>query len=382
MCSSSVKKQKMSKTRTYEVTLTPLEPYFFGGEKSFFKAPESSDSQEYYVRSNMYPQQTALMGAMRYLLLEQNGLLPIHAHRDDAVELIGKESFNMAESRSQTFGTIKEMSPVFFKNSNGWFRETERGKGLTLIPQLKSEAAMAGRPASGGEAILLSGYKAKAGIERTWINANGVQIKEDDILQRAEQVGIQKNREEGDEEAFYKQVYIKLKMGFAFVFQMTLQENERYVLDAPKTGQRQIVFTDAVITMGGERSPFNMQVKEVKGLNYVNMLAVSDRSNAPKMVLLSDAIVSPEALDGCKFALAETVDFRQLRTTVKNTENYYRRSKDGKAVLTEVARSNKFKLLERGGVLYFHSSEDMEAFAEVLKRHPAYCIGYNHHQTL
>lgn len=375
----------MSNARTFEVTITPLEPYYFGGEKTFFKEPDSNESQEYYVRSNVYPQQTALLGAMRYVLLEQNGLLPIHSFKREATALIGATSFDFSQT-GQTFGVIKELSPIFFKNSEGWLRETERDNDISLIDRAGSVSLIAGRGAKETKTNLLKGYNVKDGIAKSWVNSNGKvfdnRSKQQIIFRHTEQVGIQKNKGEGDQESFYKQVYIKLENDFSFVFQITLHENVPFVFVPNGPDQKQIRFADALFTMGGERSPFRLQVKDLErqDINYQDIIRAPQRSNAPKLTLLSDAIMDLDGLNRSKFVLAETVDFRQLRTSVEKTESYSRRSLYEKEKYVE--RSEKYKLLEKGGVLFFNNNEELRAIAQKLEEHPAYKIGFNHYLTI
>ncbi len=134
--------------------------------------------------------------------------------------------------------------------------------------------------------------------------------------------------------------------------------------------------------MGGERSPFRLQVKDLQrqDINYQDIIRAPQRSNAPKLTLLSDAIMDLDGLNRSKFVLAETVDFRQLRTSVEKTESYSRRSLYEKEKYVE--RSEKYKLLEKGGVLFFNNNEELRAIAQKLEEHPAYKIGFNHYLTI
>ena len=56
----------------YIVSLTPLGKYFFGGDMTF-KVSDKNDYNEryssYVIQSGQFPQQTSLLGMMRFLLL-------------------------------------------------------------------------------------------------------------------------------------------------------------------------------------------------------------------------------------------------------------------------------------------------------------------------
>ena len=53
------------------ITLRPLEPYFFGGDRSFaYGNVEVQRAGGYYVRSLDAPSQTTLFGTLRFLSIE------------------------------------------------------------------------------------------------------------------------------------------------------------------------------------------------------------------------------------------------------------------------------------------------------------------------
>ena len=59
----------------YIVSLTPLGKYFFGGDMTF-KVSDKNDYNEryssYVIQSGQFPQQTSLLGMMRFLLLSNS----------------------------------------------------------------------------------------------------------------------------------------------------------------------------------------------------------------------------------------------------------------------------------------------------------------------
>ena len=83
----------MSKT-IYHIKLRPLDKFFFGGEQNF----DGGKERNYLVHSAYFPQQTALLGLVRHMLLLndtsvfQNGT--IIKGKEKLVEaLIGEKSF-------------------------------------------------------------------------------------------------------------------------------------------------------------------------------------------------------------------------------------------------------------------------------------------------
>lgn len=62
--------------KKYRVELKPLEPYFFAGEKSFgFGKKKKQSYNNYFIRSELFPTQTTLLGTIRYLILKKYNLL-------------------------------------------------------------------------------------------------------------------------------------------------------------------------------------------------------------------------------------------------------------------------------------------------------------------
>ena len=97
--------------------LTPLGEFFFGGEATF--GPEN---RHYYVRSNLLPQQTSLLGLLRHELLKSNPQafdLVTDRIRDKtaAAELVGSQGFD--GSTDKAFGIIEGLSPVFLLDEKG-----------------------------------------------------------------------------------------------------------------------------------------------------------------------------------------------------------------------------------------------------------------------
>lgn len=99
--------------KNYLVTFTPLEPYFFGNEKTFAFKGEDGQGQKtnsYFISSEQLPMQTTILGALRFLHLKEK----THKAAAEAGELIGCESFVIESKGKQSFGDIAELSPIFF----------------------------------------------------------------------------------------------------------------------------------------------------------------------------------------------------------------------------------------------------------------------------
>ncbi len=366
----------MNNFKTFLITLTPLEPYFFGGERSF-----GGEEVNYFARSNRYPQQTAFLGAIRYLLLQQNGLLQANniIDRTRAESLIGATSFHMDAVSSQSFGVITSLSPVLLKNTDGWYRTTELSHSASL--KISSGKVRFSAANQKGYAACLEGYDAKKGLPDK-LSAFHETICAEEVFITAPQIGIQKaQRNEGSrDEGFYKQEFLMLKQGFSFAAYITLKENDLFVFENPKDQQRKIAFNPGIMVMGGERTPFFMKIKEQNNYDLSTHFTSKASVDFPKLILISEAIVSDGFFDSCLFAVSNTTNFRQLKTSLKSTTKYTsRNSRD--ADIEKPQRSEKFNLVSRGSVFYFQNNEAMEEASKQLLKHAGgnpYNIGYNH----
>jgi hypothetical protein len=74
----------MSDFKTMYLSLKPTGAFFFGGENTF----ESRGKVNYLVRSNPFPQQTGILGLLRHLLLDINGMLDSPGARQGSGSLI------------------------------------------------------------------------------------------------------------------------------------------------------------------------------------------------------------------------------------------------------------------------------------------------------
>ena len=86
------------KTYKYLITFTPMEPYFFGGERTFGFGKESDRKPPYYIVSEKKPSQPTLFGTLRYIILSQNNALFDQKGAAKAGELVGAESFSFQKA--------------------------------------------------------------------------------------------------------------------------------------------------------------------------------------------------------------------------------------------------------------------------------------------
>lgn len=349
-------------TKKYLVKLTPHDKFFFGGERTFGE----NNQANYFVVSNYFPQQTGILGLIRYQLLLQcddknifkdNKIVDV----SKATELIGEKSFTIDDGFD--FKMIKSLSPVFIydsaaKNTNEalylpankeyqWYEKpNDRCEKVTVKKFLQIEL----KPHP-----LLKGYDAKFGLPDLLMNKKGELIQYEDVFKKHKQVGIRKKYEGGtDEKAYYIQTFFKLIKDFSFAFIVELDDRARFS-------------SQDVVLFGGEQQAFKMEVDVFSG-KFEDLIPDFEKSdNFGKVVLVSDAYVTGNIMDACDFAITETVDFKFL-VTDNSTKNYY----------SEPTRSDKYNLYKKGSVFY----GEPEKIIEELENEQFKKIGYNIYKTI
>ena len=103
----------------YQITLTPVDKFFFGGDMTFQVGSDGDDKfnsqfKSYIIQSSMFPQQTSLLGMLRFLILRNAGETVFKDNRivdkAKAKELIGDKSFMV--DADNDFKTVKGLSHV------------------------------------------------------------------------------------------------------------------------------------------------------------------------------------------------------------------------------------------------------------------------------
>ena len=93
------------------IVLTPLAPYFLGGERGLKyddNDTQMSKGEKYYIKSNLMPNQSSLFGVLRFLGIEN----PDSSFARDP-NRIGTDSYRLDNASNQDFGMIKKISPLY-----------------------------------------------------------------------------------------------------------------------------------------------------------------------------------------------------------------------------------------------------------------------------
>ncbi len=337
----------------YQIKLTPVEHFFFGGEKH-----NLDEVVNYFVESACFPQQTTLLGMTRYLMLLKHKLLGTGKIKTNATPIIGGESFDF-NNPCLTFGKIRTLSPLYFLmnekihvpapfdldysigkangnfylHKNGDVFTTKQGHPSLLLTDLTGEKSFR----------LFSDDPAQA------------------VVYSASQTGNEKAaRGESKEDSFYKQTYMKMSTGWSFAIQVEIEDD--------------LADETFFLPFGGERCLFKVEIRKQDSKVSLTPVLASYKRGFPGLYLISDSFAESSLMDITSFAVNNITSFRNFRSSV-NTGNYsaFGVKSDG------LKRSNRYNLLSRGSVLVFEDETSRNAAIKILKKDHCTRIGFNHY---
>jgi CRISPR-associated protein Cmr3 len=348
----------------YLIKLKPLDKFFFGREQTFA-------DDNYLAKSHYMPQQTQILGMLRKELLIQHGLLTrkrrgewVDEHNyDQAKKLVGIERYDIASTNKPDLGTIKSLSPLFLVDKDdALFYFSAKDYGLQLnsvqnnIPELvfrDSQKLYKEKDAKKLHTVLMS-------KEKTY--------NIDEVFLLDEQVGIKKNREGGsDDNAFFKKSSYKLKKEFSFAFVLNIDTT----LD------------DAIVSLGGERSLFEMKVIKEHTLcnSYEDKTKEMFKADpVSKLILLSDTYIderNEDIFNNSSFAITDTVALRTINSKVTKRKSGTKR-KDIDQKEYKFQKSITYNFFKQGSVFYSH----VDKLEELIKNDNLQTIGYNKYTTI
>ena len=355
---------------TYLVTFTPLEPYAFGLERnfSFIDGTAQKEYHPYFVKTSPIPEQTALLGTLRYLLLEENKLLkrdfdytPLAQKRKAC---IGGESFQFDSCNQQTFGLIKRISPLFILKGDNQIiipnpMNNIGGKGLFSPMKLETgkfcsrmgDISFPCEKKEGGDELQ---YNPKDGHASGYYNITAGDVEAP--FQTTVLVGNRKNKPAGasDEDAFFKREVHCLLEGMQFAIYVTVNDSENYCfLDPGKT---------YLAKMGQKKSLFKVSIKEEDNKLEEQVREHLEAQTPHGMTwyyALSDCrFSSPISYSG--FAITEKKSLRNLKTFYSKRSN----------VTENIRKSQQYNLFQRGSVFYENIPSHLNTHDQV--------AGFNH----
>ena len=358
----------------YLVKLTPTGKFFFGGDMRFGINGEKEEFTSYIIESSKMPQQTSLLGMMRFLLLSNSELFDTAANaisgkKADVDKLIGEKSFTVnADKSANSFGEIASVGPCFVyckKNGARYFRAPAdhlfttidweqtvptviNGKSV-MLPQLKVWDK------EKNEEKLFTGKEYLAPYFAAPFSKGCEPIEEEKLFTEDRRIGIEKDYEgKSKTNALYKQISYRLAEGYCFAFEV---ETEHDISEKKYRNQ--------LVSLGADSSTFVFEAEKIETASQASS------KDGTAVVLLSDAYI-PETPE-YSFAINSMRTFRFLETVNTKDASYHRINGKNKPTV-----STRYELYEAGSVFYFENAETREKFCKALEERQDFNqIGYN-----
>ena len=350
----------------YLVELTPCDMFFFGTEERYRPKGRGGAPHfeaDYFQRSARFPQQTTILGALRYLVLQENGQIPIK-DQGEATRLIGPQGFRMNGGATQDYGAIQSLGPVFIRKEDAFYMPAplhlfKDGEGYRYgRPEIK-EGIATNQP---GKFIYIEEYDEKKGLTERLGNIKDMTetLSYEDVFVEVEKVGIHiKQREE----AYYKQISYKFKPGsrISFALKVTWDDGV-WRPDVEKT---------YYVALGAEKHVFGLKFMLYQNQALEPQAPEGGGGAAKVIILTSDAYIEENTAD---FSIVKQRPFRFLESRVMKKGKYARWG-EGR----EITRSRRYHLFERGSVFFFLEDRGKNDFMRQLaSRGDFRQVGYNH----
>lgn len=369
----------------YLVKLTPLGKFFFGGDMTFKSNRGKEDKEDeryssYIIHSFMMPQQTSLLGMLRFLLLSNDDAIFDRKEnhikvgvKSEVESLIGKWSFSVPDGHIENdFGQIVKLGPCFLyeKEHKKAYFKIGMDEGLQIdfstfrkayinnveveIPQIQVKERV-------GKVDKDPYYSGKDHWETFYALADGSSaIKESELFTQDSRIGIDKDYEgKVKDAAFYKQISYRLKEGFCFALEVEI-----------KDGTELMKYNGLLVKLGADASCFMLEIEKLnKDLVYLQ-----NRDKEHRVVLVSDSYLSENIEDKklIRYAITQIRPFRFLSTANKTD------AKDYNIKFRTFRSKKRYDLYQAGSVFYFKDQNKRDAFCKSLDGFKDFVqIGYN-----
>lgn len=370
----------------YKIILTPLDSFFFGGSHTYNqdKRPKKykKNKQNYFTVSELFPQQSAILGMLRYQILLQNNLTDEGSKTERDTEAhIGEKGFN-GKGDSQNYGKIKNLSPVFLTNKidnlisaslDFNFTSKERQEIRKIEPNFEAthqqifhgwaddwdtapDTGSTFEVKNSNPSLLTNSDSSSLYlIEHNSAYDNGKPKKFNDIIVKngifrsSTKIGIDK---ENTSNALYKQTryYLEKDWGFAFFVETDEAINKSIVYLGAERSAFLLESSDPIDNTTSVKQTFDDTFKET----------FSHLNHSDCIILTSDAFVSvDQIMSHSRFCISATKDYRAMPDNYKS-----------------LTRSEQYVLMSRGSVIYPKSTFNPNSIFEIPGGYQE--IGYNY----
>lgn len=333
----------------YLVRMTPLEGFTFGGEKGVAFAGVNKElggrnvaNTSYYQMSQNMPEQTTIIGMLRYLILKNTGLLKPFADyteedRKAMSDEIGEKSFSFENTEFQ-MGKLQAVSPVFIVDDS---KEIEKisyyicnplfDVGKNKYEPIKMTTELFNTSYGTIRLPNAESYNTKTELKTGFLNIGSREEPKmeyvADIFKTDMLTGNRKNEKESDEDAFFKRQTKNFnKEGLAFATFTTCEED--------------VLPRKEIAYMGLKKSTFLIESIPVEKNDLVERIQNAIKVPEKWYYALSDIL--PEEASYHSFAIVNKKQIRNLQTdySQKNFQQAVQRNK------------KQYNLIEAGSVFF------------------------------
>lgn len=357
----------------YQITLTPVDKFFFGGDMTFQVGNNeenefNSQFKSYIIHSSMFPQQTSLLGMLRFLILRNAGKDVFNdgkiVDKAKAKELIGGRSFMV--DNNNDFKTIKNLGHVRVRRTAN--KQTSDLEFAPLFKELNFEHSSIGSYNLHDiciPSLTKKEYDAKKGTEvKLTDGIESYQLEK--IFVKDRRVGINRDIKTGivDDGALFKQISYRFnnkEANYCFVFEAEIDDKIPFE-----------TYKGQVVTVGGDNSQF------VIGISKDTMTSDSIKSYDKAIWLHSPTFLTRAEAKKAKFAVTRLMPFRFLTDREDNREDDNR---SFHILNSKLKRSERYELYAPGSVFYFENDEQKQEFIKAIEsKNDFRQIGYNEYK--
>ncbi len=342
----------MYKTYNTKITVAPINKFYFGGEKTFNTA---SGEANYFAKSNKFPQQTGLLGLLRYAIGSRNGFDKTN---------IGLTGFRL--NGNNDFGHIQYISPLFLESDDKIYFQSginfQGKKTLELLkPKLVTIPIISQHDKD--QTIVYEKYDLKAPLLNCVETVTNELRNEDDFFDDITREGNSANTMKiNDDDGFYKQTFYKFRNNEQFVFYANL-------IDLTEGWE-------SILKFGGESSMFKVKIEINKNNAYALPFEIGTvrADKWQQITLQSDCLIDEKYTNYIQGGIFDSIPFRYIETTIKTTNhNNFKKTPD----VDDAKKINTpYNLLKKGSILI---SKDTPNLVLQFNNESMIQIGYNYY---
>ena len=382
-----------STTKRFKIELTPIDKFFFGGDNTFQvgnskKEEHNSRYMSYIIKSAFMPQQTSLLGMIRFLTLQLSPPDVFDGTKitnvEHAKELIGEQSFTITYNGND-FGSIKSLSACKIEKEEQskeskkeilsyqslihqydvkWNNDNQSGcrkgfyNGLSVVLPFLTYTDENGEQKP---------FSQKEGVSTKFSNGEGYS----DIFKEDRRIIIKREHKTGqtEDDSLAKQIgYRFANQSYKFVFNL-------------EVSQKNPIFSEEecshIVYLGADNSMFRLKAT---ALSENNSTEQTNNHNGKCIVIQSPTFIEQDKIttgtDGLIFAVTKTIPFRFIQSTTDEEEN-------GHKYVDYKKRSRRYLLYAPGSTFFFDNVNKRAEFEKIIKSYKCFTqIGYNEYNII